>query len=163
MCELRGQNNKKTKQRGIVKMRRMIQPVGAFFLKCRNLHLPSLNFGQFFSVRLSNLLRPFWRAHSTLGYQPSCHVCVVSELTEDVSSSMSLMNTLNHTGPNTGPWGTLVTGLQLNPVPFIMSLWDLLFSPFSIHLNLQWSSLRFRSFPRRMLCKTVLKTLLKLS
>ncbi|KAK4817105.1 hypothetical protein QYF61_027968 [Mycteria americana] len=46
------------------------------------------------------------------------------------------MKMFNRTEPSIDPWGTrVVTGLQLEFVPLITSLWDLLFSQFSIHLT----------------------------
>lgn len=51
--------------------------------------------------------------------------------------SRSLMSMLNRTGPRTSPLGTLlVTGLQLDFVPLITTLWVQSFSTFSVQLKL---------------------------
>lgn len=57
------------------------------------------------------------------------------------------MDKLYNTGLSIEPWGTLlVTGLQLDPMLLIMTLWDLLF-----HLAAYSSSPRFLSLSVRML------------
>lgn len=44
------------------------------------------------------------------------------------------MKILNRTGPTIEPWGTqLVTGLQLDFMLLITTLWDYLFNQYSIH------------------------------
>ncbi|TRZ17229.1 hypothetical protein HGM15179_009872 [Zosterops borbonicus] len=44
------------------------------------------------------------------------------------------MNKFNNSGPSIEHWGSpLLTGIRLNPVPLIATLWDLLFIQFSIH------------------------------
>lgn len=53
------------------------------------------------------------------------------------------------------------TGLQLDPVTLIRTLWDLPYSLFSIHLIIWSSSSHFLSLPIRMSCQTVSKAWLK--
>ncbi|GAB0181629.1 hypothetical protein GRJ2_000628200 [Grus japonensis] len=69
--------------------------------------------------------------------------CVISKLAglHSAPSSRSLMKILNRTGPSIDPWTTpLVTGLQLDFVPLITTLWAWPFSRFSIHLIVCLSS-----------------------
>jgi len=53
----------------------------------------------------------------------------------------------------------LVTGLQLDFVPLLITLWVQPFSQFSVHLTL--SSLYIHSFSMRILWETVSKAFLK--
>jgi len=77
-------------------------------------------------------------------------------------SSGSLMKRLSSIGPINDPWDAqLVTGLQLDFVPLITTIWAWQFIQFSSHLVLYLSSLYFISFSVRTLWDTVLNVLLK--
>ena len=134
--------------------------MGLFLPRCRTLHLPLLNLIRFLSAQLSSLSRCHWMAAQPAWcIYHSSQFCVISKLGEvhSNSSSRSLMNKLNKTGPSTDPWGTpLVTSLQLDSVPLMTTLWVLPFSQFSIHCTDHSSSPQFLSFPRRMLWETCL-------
>jgi len=101
--------------------------MGLLWPKCRTWHLALLNLIQLTLAHRSSLSRSLCRAflppsRSTL---PPSLVSSASLLREhSVPSSRSLIKTLNNTGPETEPWGTLlVTGQQLDLVPFTTTLW----------------------------------------
>lgn len=63
------------------------------------------------------------------------------------------MNKIEGTGLSIEPWETpLVEGLRPDPVPLIMTLWDLTFSQFSIHLTAH--PVHSSELHMRILCET---------
>ena len=96
--------------------------MGLFLPRCRNLHLPLLNFIRFLSAQLSSLSRSCWMAAQPSGVSSTLPSLVSSANLLRVhsnSSARSLMKKLNKTGPSIDPWGTpLVTGLH-----YIMEMW----------------------------------------
>ena len=113
--------------------------LGLFFPRCRTLHISLLNFMKFLSAHFSSLSRSLWMAAQLCGVLVTCPSFVSSAnlvRLHSVPSSRSLMKVLNRTGPSIYSWGPLlVTGLQLDFVPLITTLWAWPFSQFSIHVS----------------------------
>ncbi|KAK4806792.1 hypothetical protein QYF61_005588 [Mycteria americana] len=124
--------------------------LGLFLPRGRTLPFPLLNFMRFLSAHFSSLFRSLWMAarSSAISATPPTFVSPANLLrVHSAPSSRSLMKMLNRTGPSIDPWATpLVTGIQLDFVPLIATLWAQPFSQFSIHLTVCSSSPYFISF-----------------
>jgi len=108
--------------------------VGLFLCKDRNLRFSLLNFMRFLWAHLFSLLRSLWMAAGPSGASATPLSFVLSTdllRVHSAPSSRSLMKMLTRSGPAVDPWGTqLVTGLQLDFVWLVTSLWDRPFSQF---------------------------------
>ena len=124
-----------------------------------------LNRIRFFPIQLSSLYRSYWIAAQPAGMSatPPSIVSWANFLRVDsIPSSRSLTRMLNMIGPSYHLWTTLlVTGLQLDTMPPITTLWALPVSQFSTYLTFHSSILYFLSFMASMLWETVLNALLK--
>ena len=128
--------------------------------RCKTLHFPLLNFMRFQSAQFSSLLRSLWMAvqpscvSPTASFVPSTDLLRVSS----VLSSRSLMKMLNSIGPIIESWGiSLLTGLWLDFIPLLITLWHQQFREFSVHLTAHLPKLYFISLSMRMLKETVTK------
>lgn len=129
-----------------------------FLPRRRALHFPV----ELHEVPLGPFVRPV--AVSPAGSTALWHISrssqfrVISKLS--ATSSRPLMKTLNRTRPSVDPWGAaLVTGLQLDFVPLITTLWAQLFSQFLNHLSAQPA--RAPTASKRILWKTGSKSFLE--
>ena len=92
--------------------------MGLFLPRCRTLHVPLCPTFQPVQVTL-NGSTAFWCISHSSSFVSSANLLRV----HSNSSSRSLMNKLNKTGPSTDPWGTpLVTGLQPDSLPLMTVL-----------------------------------------
>ncbi|KAJ7400839.1 hypothetical protein BTVI_101645 [Pitangus sulphuratus] len=94
---------------------------------------PAFAFVEFQTVLLCPSLQPvnfLLKGCTALwGIDHFSHLCVISELSKEASTPSS-KSLINNTGPSIKSWGTpLVTGLALDPMPLISTLWNLLTDP----------------------------------
>lgn len=122
------------------------QCLGLFPPQVQNFSFPCV---EFLLTHFFSLLQSSWMAAQPYG---------VSATAPSFVTSADMLQ-LNRIGPGVEPWHTpLMTGLQLDFMRLITTLWALQLSRFSIHLTAHWFTLYFTSLFMRILWGTVSKS-----
>lgn len=121
------------------------------------LQLLLLNLISFLSTQLFSLSRSHWMAAQLPGVSAIPPKLAEGGLCPFIQVTGSPMKT---TRPSINPWGTpLVTGLHLDSVPLITTLWALPLRQFLTHLNIHSSIPRFLSFITKDVVRYTVKSL----
>lgn len=137
---------------------------GIIILQGQDLALP---LSEHHGIPLSSILRPVTIPLNSRSFDVSAtsHTFLSSVNLLGVHSVLlfrSLMKASNSVGPRTNPWSTpLLTCLQLDFMPLIITFWTQLLSQFSIYIALHLSNLWFVILSIRMVFETGSKVLVE--